>query len=68
MTGTNSSGQTPAEILSDLGIREPKDLDIEAIAYALRGFDSIQATVWLRGANHGAGRLRHYHDQRQLFS
>ena len=30
--GTISSGQTPAEILSDLGIREPKDLDIEAIA------------------------------------
>lgn len=29
---TNSSGQTPAEILSDLGIREPDDLDIEAIA------------------------------------
>ena len=32
MTETNSSGQTPAEILSDLGIREPDDLDIEAIA------------------------------------
>lgn len=32
MTETNSSGQTPAEILSDLGIREPNDLDIEAIA------------------------------------
>jgi hypothetical protein len=30
--GTISPGQTPAEILSDLGIREPKDLDIEAIA------------------------------------
>ncbi len=32
MTETNSSGQTPAEILSDLGIRDPKDLDIEAIS------------------------------------
>jgi hypothetical protein len=30
--GTNSTGQTPAEILADLGIREPRDLDIEAIA------------------------------------
>jgi Zn-dependent peptidase ImmA (M78 family) len=30
--GIISSGQSPAEILSDLGIRQPKDLDIEAIA------------------------------------
>ena len=30
--GTISSRQTPAEILFDLGIREPKDLDIEAVA------------------------------------
>ncbi len=30
--GTISSGQSPAEILSDLGIREPKDLDVQAIA------------------------------------
>jgi hypothetical protein len=30
--GTISSVQSPAEILSDLGIRQPKDLDIEAIA------------------------------------
>jgi hypothetical protein len=29
---TISPGHTPAEILTDLGIREPKDLDIEAIA------------------------------------
>jgi hypothetical protein len=29
---TSDPGQTPAEILSDLGIREPEDLDIEAIA------------------------------------
>jgi hypothetical protein len=32
MTETSSSGQTPAEILADLGIREPEDLDVEAIA------------------------------------
>jgi len=32
MMEMNSSGQIPTEILSDLGIREPKDLDIEAIA------------------------------------
>jgi Zn-dependent peptidase ImmA (M78 family) len=32
MTGINSSGQSPAEILMELGIREPGDLDIEAIA------------------------------------
>jgi Zn-dependent peptidase ImmA (M78 family) len=32
MMETSSSGQTPAEILADLGIREPEDLDIEAIA------------------------------------
>jgi len=32
MTQTSSLGQTPAEILSDLGIRDPDDLDIEAIA------------------------------------
>lgn len=30
--GTISSRQTPTEILFDLGIREPKDLDIEAVA------------------------------------
>jgi Zn-dependent peptidase ImmA (M78 family) len=32
MTGINNSGQSPAEILTELGIREPEDLDIEAIA------------------------------------
>jgi hypothetical protein len=32
MTQTNSLVQTPAEILSELGIRDPEDLDIEAIA------------------------------------
>ena len=32
MMETSSSGQTPAEILAELGIREPEDLDIEAIA------------------------------------
>ena len=32
MTGINNSGQTPSEILAELGIREPEDLDIEAIA------------------------------------
>src|SRR5579863_2756468 len=32
MTGINSLGQSPAEILMELGIREPGDLDIEAIA------------------------------------
>ena len=32
MAATSSSGQTPAEILAELGIREPEDLDIEAIA------------------------------------
>jgi hypothetical protein len=30
--GTINSRQSPSEILSDLGIREPKDLDIQAIA------------------------------------
>jgi hypothetical protein len=33
MTTTNSSVQHPAKILADLGIREAKDLDIEAIAF-----------------------------------
>jgi hypothetical protein len=32
MMETNSLGLTPFEILADLGIREPEDLDIEAIA------------------------------------
>jgi hypothetical protein len=32
MTGISNSGQTPAEILAELGIREPEDLDIEAMA------------------------------------
>jgi Zn-dependent peptidase ImmA (M78 family) len=32
MTGISNSGQTPVEILAELGIREPEDLDIEAIA------------------------------------
>jgi hypothetical protein len=32
MTETSSFGQTPSEILAELGIREPEDLDIEAIA------------------------------------
>ena len=32
MTEMNSSEQAPADILADLGIREPGDLDIEAIA------------------------------------
>jgi len=32
MTGMSNSGQTPVEILAELGIREPEDLDIEAIA------------------------------------
>lgn len=32
MTGINNSGRSPAEILMELGIREPEDLDIEAIA------------------------------------
>ena len=32
MTGISNAGQTPAEILAELGIREPEDLDIEAIA------------------------------------
>jgi hypothetical protein len=32
MTEISSQGQAPAEILAELGIREPADLDIEAIA------------------------------------
>ncbi len=32
MTGMSNSGQTPVEILAELGIGEPEDLDIEAIA------------------------------------
>ena len=32
MTEANKAGQTPSEILAELGVRDPEDLDIEAIA------------------------------------
>lgn len=32
MTGTSRASQSPSEILAELGVRDPEDLDIEAIA------------------------------------
>ena len=32
MTETSRAGQSPSEILTELGVRDPEDLDIEAIA------------------------------------